>query len=134
LRFGDEFSFSISSSDTIQEDDTFVHPMIIQPFIENALKHGLLHKAGVKNLQISFYEDSQFVYCEITDNGVGRTYSREINERQGRLYDSFSTEATEKRLLLLQNYYGKPYHFEIIDLTENEKATGTKVIIRFPVF
>jgi len=37
-------------------------------------------------------------------------------------------------LLLLQNYYGKPYHFEIIDLTENEKATGTKVIIRFPVF
>ncbi len=133
LRFGDEFKFEIKADETLDVDHLIVPPMIIQPFIENALKHGLLHKKGDKTLSVSFKLVEEILLCEIIDNGVGRKRSEEIKERNNRLHQSFSTEATDRRMDLLNSFNDKKYSFEIIDLYEDGKSLGTKVIISIPV-
>lgn len=133
LRFGDEFTYELVCNEKLKLSNITVPPMIIQPFVENAIKHGLMHKQGNKELVINFYECDSNICCEIIDNGVGRVRSSEINARQGRNYKSFSTEATDERMRLLQDYYGKAYKFEIIDLMDSSESVGTKVIVRFPM-
>lgn len=92
LRFGDEFKFVIKVDDEIDVDHLLLPPMIIQPFIENALKHGLLHKKGNKNLFMEFKLMHDVLICEITDNGVGRKKSEEIKARNSKTHQSFATK------------------------------------------
>lgn len=133
LRFGDDFVFSIVVEDEVDADYLRIPPMIIQPFIENAVKHGLLHKKGDKNLLVEFKLNEEILICEIIDNGVGRKRSEEIKIRNSRTHQSFATEATDKRMDLLNSYNDKKYSFKIIDLYEGEKPIGTKVIISIPI-
>jgi sensor histidine kinase YesM len=133
LRFGDEFKFEIKTDETLDIDHLVLPPMIIQPFIENALKHGLLHKKGDKNLSIEFSLNDEILICEIIDNGVGRKRSEEIKARNVRTHQSFATEATDRRMDLLNSFNDKKYNFEIIDLYEDDKALGTKVVISIPI-
>ena len=133
MRFGDDFIFSIHIADEIDSDHLLLPPMILQPFIENALKHGLLHKKGDKNLLIEFKLVQDILICEITDNGVGRKRSEEIKTRNSRTHQSFATEATDKRMDLLNSFNDKKYSFKIIDLLEDDRSLGTKVIISIPI-
>ena len=119
----------IKVDDEIDVDHLQLPPMIIQPFIENALKHGLLHKKGDKNLSIEFKLVHDVLICEIIDNGVGRKRSEEIKMRNTKTHKSFATEATDKRMDLLNSFNDKHYSFDIIDLYEDDKSLGTKVII-----
>jgi LytS/YehU family sensor histidine kinase len=109
--------------------------MIIQPYVENAVKHGLLHRAGEKKLHIHFsLVNEHTLCCTVTDNGIGRKRSGEINEMRQKKYASFATGATQKRLELL-NYRKK----ELILVTYQDlydsagQATGTTVAINIPV-
>ena len=131
LRFGDEFNYSLSINENIDEFSIYLPPMIIQPYIENAIKHGLLHKKGEKKLSIDFSIENELV-CRITDNGIGRKHAREIKERQAEKHQSFASKATEKRVELLNHINKENYKIEIIDM-ENDSANGTCVIIRIPV-
>ena len=79
LRFGDEFKFNIETNGI---DGIKVPSLIVQPFLENSLKHGLMHKEGQKELSLEFKLDKELT-CIITDNGVGRTESARIQERRG---------------------------------------------------
>lgn len=133
LRFGDEFEFVIHIDSEIDVDHLQLPPMIIQPFIENALKHGLLHKKGDKKLKVTFTINDNCLMCEIMDNGVGRKRSEEIKARSSRTHQSFATDATDKRMDLLNSYNDKKYSFKIIDLYEDEKSVGTKVLISIPI-
>lgn len=133
LRFGNEFSFKVSADENLDTDHLMLPPMIIQPFIENALKHGLLHKRGNKELLIDFKLFEGNLICEVTDNGVGRKRSAEIKARMERTHQSFSTEATEKRIELLNSFNNKKYDFKIYDLGSDEKPEGTKVVIVIPI-
>ncbi len=132
LRFGNDFNYTIKVDDAIDIDNLHLPPMIIQPFIENALKHGLLHKKGEKNLSIHFSLNDNILNCTITDNGIGRKKSEEIKSRHGRSHQSFATQATEKRIELLNSYGVNEFNFKIIDNMEGDKATGTTVIISIP--
>ncbi|MES2761108.1 MAG: histidine kinase [Bacteroidota bacterium] len=133
LRFGDEFKFAIKINEVLDADHLLLPPMIIQPFIENALKHGLLHKKGDKNLVVEFKLEKDILICDIIDNGVGRKKSEEIKARNTRTHRSFATEATDKRMDLLNSFNDKKYNFEIIDLYTDGNPLGTKVIISIPV-
>jgi hypothetical protein len=132
LRFGDDFNYSIKLDEKIDADNLRLPPMIIQPFIENALKHGLLHKKGLKSLIIDFKIENMVLLCVITDNGVGRKKSEEIKARHGRSHQSFATKATEKRIELLNSYGTSNFSFEIIDNSIDGKSSGTTVIISIP--
>jgi ligand-binding sensor domain-containing protein/anti-sigma regulatory factor (Ser/Thr protein kinase) len=132
LRFGDDFIYSVVLEEEIDADNLLLPPMIIQPFIENALKHGLLHKKGLKTLKIEFKLDVDTLLCVITDNGIGRKKSEEIKSRHGRSHQSFATKATEKRIELLNSYGKSEFNFQIIDNIQEDKSIGTTVIISIP--
>jgi sensor histidine kinase YesM len=132
LRFGEEFTFTIKTSENLDLDHLVLPPMIIQPFIENSIKHGLLHKKGIKLIEVDFKMEDILI-CTILDNGIGRKKSEEIKNRSGRIHQSFATEATEKRIELLNTFNNKKYSFEIIDMDINNISNGTKVIIKIPI-
>lgn len=133
MRLDDQLEFSI---DSIAEYNISIPSMIIQPFVENAIKHGLLHKkTGNKRVNIQFeLQNKQLLLCTITDNGVGREKAQEIKLKQQRRQSSFSTGATQKRLELLQQLQHQKLGVEYIDLKDNfGQAIGTQVKITIPI-
>ena len=108
--------------------------MIIQPFVENAIKHGLLHKMNEQKQLFIDFEITDIVTCTITDNGVGRVHSAKIKARRGLQPVSFATSATQRRLDILNQTHSEKIGFEIIDLYEKENAIGTKVILTIPIW
>ncbi|MEO9741247.1 MAG: histidine kinase [Ekhidna sp.] len=134
MRFEDAFDYSISVSDTIAQDATYLPTMLIQPYVENAIKHGLLHKKGNKRLIVSFETlQKEMIQCVIEDNGVGRDKTRELQKSRNKWHKPFASKVTQERLGLLN--YGKDKKIGVIieDLTENEQAIGTRVTLTIPI-
>jgi len=129
LRFDDSFNYQIKC--TIKTEVN-IPSLIIQPFIENAIVHGLFHKKGQKNLDISFEQNEEHVICEIIDNGIGRENARAIQDRQGKTHKSFALDSIKKRIDILAEQYGNYIGYKISDVNLNAKYTGTKVIIVLP--
>jgi sensor histidine kinase YesM len=107
--------------------------MIIQPFVENAIKHGLLHKRGNKHLSITFAMQGNILLCNIKDNGVGRVKAGEIKLRSPLQHKSFATRATEKRLELININRKHKIQLHIDDLYEHGIAIGTEVKLKIPL-
>lgn len=135
LRFGDSFSYTIDIDDAVDVYNLDVPPMIMQPFVENAIKHGLMHKEGAQmlHLNIRYDEPSNTLHICVADNGVGRKASADINQyRQG--HQSFATTALQKRFEYLNMNSNLQYGFEYVDLYDAEQnAIGTEVHISIPV-
>jgi LytS/YehU family sensor histidine kinase len=129
LRFKEDFDYELITNNL---EDVLVPPMIIQPFIENALVHGLLHKEGLKKLKIELKLEDVLV-CTIVDNGVGRKMSSEIKKRQRGNQESFAVNAIKKRFEILDDHFKGQLGFEYEDLMKDEQAIGTKVTIRIPI-
>jgi len=128
LRFRDDFNYNIEID---KIPNIKVPPMLIQPFVENALKHGLLHKETNRVVSLKLHFDEVLI-CEVEDNGIGRKASALINERRDKSHKSFAISAITKRFNLLQENFDYNIGFEYVDLYEKEQAIGTKVIIRIP--
>ncbi len=125
LRFQDNFEYLITGDKEI--GDIKIPTLIIQPYIENAIKHGLLHKnEGEKKLRIHFIQED-VLKCIITDNGVGIVVSKKIKEQNGIERDSFSTSAIKDRMRFLRDYYKTD-----IGVVYEDIPIGTKVIIKIP--
>lgn len=129
LRFEADFDYTIETNGIT---DIMIPPMLIQPFIENALVHGLLHKKGHKQLDISF-ELNEYLICKIVDNGIGRTKAGEIKTRQNSKHESFAVKAIEKRLGILQEIFGADIGFKYLDNEDKGESVGTTVVIKMPV-
>ena len=129
LRFRDEFRYTISTN---IKENLEIPSLLIQPFIENALVHGLLHKKGEKELNIEFTFINNSLQCVISDNGIGRCKASEISNRQGNHHESFALGAIENRLEIFKKQYNEHIGYGITDLYEDEVAKGTKVVITMP--
>ena len=130
MRIKKDFRYTIDSHGLT---DIEIPPMLIQPFIENSIKHGLMHKKGEKVLKIDLYIKEKIFYCVIEDNGIGRQESSEIRKRQNKEHQSFSGSALEKRMQILKNQFEGDFSVEFIDLQSKDgKASGTKVILKAP--
>jgi len=133
VRFEKSLTYTITIDDSISNRLVEVPTMLIQPYVENALKHGLLHKKDNKKLTVFFSKQDDKIKCIIQDNGVGREKSKEIQSRKSKLHKSFATKATQERLALLNFGKDKKIGVEIIDLYNDEnKSMGTKVILIIP--
>lgn len=128
LRFKSDFEYTIETGNV---EDIMLPPMIIQPFVENALVHGLLHTTELKKLSIRF-ELEEHLICTIEDNGVGRKQALAIQERKQPGHKSFSGKAIKKRFEILADVYEGEFGYTYVDLYEDELPKGTKVILDIP--
>lgn len=130
LRLNDQLDYQIECADSIDTYAIQIPVMLIQPFVENSIKHGLLHKKGAKRLSIKFEQnENKTITCTIEDNGIGREVSHHINEKKVIKHNSFATTAIHERIDLINKNLSKNIHIEIIDLKDGETPLGTKVII-----
>lgn len=128
MRFTDQFDFSL---DVEADGQLQIPPMLVQPFVENAVIHGLFRKKGEKELKVKI-EQNDVLLISISDNGIGRAASQEINqERNKTLEKSFATSAIERRMKSLnRKYKTDKFGFEYIDLSDKDgNPEGTNVII-----
>jgi ligand-binding sensor domain-containing protein len=130
LRFKDKFSSEIIVDKNVSLD-TEIPSMLLQPFVENAINHGLVYKEkddGI--LSIHFNRNENKLVCIIEDNGIGRTKAAEIKNKSLKPYKSRSTEITEDRLRSLELIENTKIEIDIMDKTDkNDMPTGTKVTI-----
>jgi Histidine kinase/Two component regulator propeller len=132
MRFEDDFEYEIDSNQ-IANEPIKIPSMLIQPYIENAIKHGLLHKVGLKKLSVKFEIINNIVLVSIEDNGIGIIASTQINKQKNTTHHSFATKANQKRFELLNELNENNIGVEIISLQNNLlQATGTKVILSIP--
>jgi len=136
MRFSQRFNYHIEISQEVEDANYKIPSMVLQPFIENAIWHGLLNKEdGIGELTIKFIEyevDANQIICEITDNGVGRKKSAE-NKNSLKHHKSKGLEITKERLIRLSN--GEITNpIEFTDLYDADgKACGTTVKIQLPI-
>lgn len=136
MRFEMDFAYTVSFDEKIDEDYLQLPPMLIQPFVENSIKHGLLHKKGMKKLSISFEvnDAEDILLCTIIDNGIGRDASAQINKNRVASHVSFASAATQKRLELLNKDKEKRVAVVFEDvIDEQQQIAGTKVILQIPL-
>lgn len=133
LRFEGNFDFKINIDQSLEPEDVYLSPMLIQPFVENSVKHGLRKNEKGGLITLSFKPDNGLLICEVVDNGIGRKASANVGLKKDANHVSLGTQVTSERLEMLKHDSGKDAGFEIIDLfDEEEKAIGIKVIIRIP--
>jgi len=136
MRFSNKFSYSIILDEGLDSSNLNIPTMVIQPFIENAIWHGLLPKESLDGiLKIHFKENESNqdeILCEIIDNGIGRAKSEAIKS-QLKKHHSKGINITRERLKRLSKLdLSEP--FEIIDLVDqNGIAVGTKVVLHLPI-
>ncbi|MCX6207418.1 MAG: histidine kinase [Bacteroidetes bacterium] len=132
-RFESEITMELVIDPEMDLENIEIPPMFIQPCIENAIKHGLFHKKGSRNLKVSIeYDDPQkeYIRIEIDDDGIGRSRSRELNKTLFANHRSFASSAMESRVDLINQTLEKKISLFVFD---KEDQAGTKVIIRLPI-
>lgn len=133
VRFENDLIYTIETSSDIDCDLVKIPTMLIQPYVENAIKHGLLHKKEIKLLDIYFYKKDNILEIKINDNGIGRKKSSELNRIKNKNHQSFATDAIQNRINLINQYNNKNISIEIIDnFTPTNQPSGTTIIIKIP--
>jgi PAS domain S-box-containing protein len=127
LRFENKFEFILSIAPELDIDAIEIPSLLIQPYVENAILHGLYNKPSMGTLKISVREDKDFVLFEIEDDGVGRETAQKLRQQNFPQHKSMGTVLTEERLKLINLEERASY--EIIDLFSEGKSSGTLVRI-----
>jgi len=138
MRFNNNFDYFLNIDNSIDLNKVKIPPMLLQPFVENAIWHGLMHKDGEKVLSIEILpEPNNMISIKIRDNGIGR---KAANQRQQSMdkRKSFGMDITKKRIELLNQELPLANHqkpsIEIIDLLkQNLESDGTEVIVNIPI-
>jgi len=136
VRFKEAFSYTIECDEDIDTDEVKIPTLLIQPFVENAIWHGLMHKEGMRQLKISFTDKDDHVQCIIEDNGIGRQAAREmkITSGQDKKHTSKGIAVSLERLKAMHKSGGATGSLEIIDMTDADGvALGTRVEINLPI-
>lgn len=137
MRMGNDFSYEVMAAPRILEDDIAVPSLLVQPFIENAIWHGLINKTGDKKLMVRFEEasDSRHLLCVVEDNGIGREKTGQTKQQKnGMLHESKGIRITQERIELLRYQVKNQVSVSIIDKKNNRnEAEGTKVELILPI-
>ncbi|GAL86420.1 hypothetical protein MYP_3649 [Sporocytophaga myxococcoides] len=130
MRLGNSFTYQIEVKD-IESDMVGIPPMLIQPYVENSIMHGLRHKANGGELKISIFPSEGSLNCYIYDNGIGREASRIINESRSKDYKSVAMNLTRDRLELLNAKDNSNMEVGIKDeFNSDGNPSGTTVMLK----
>ena len=134
LRFNYHFEYKISVSKDLDVEVLQVPPLILQPYVENAIWHGLMHKEEKGNLNIEIIEKDDQLYFSISDDGIGRQKAKELASKTATKHKSMGLRITENRIAMLQKNGSLESPVMIHDLVnDNGDAAGTEVIIKIPL-
>ncbi len=136
-RFKNKFNYTIDIDPELSPDMIAIPPMLAQPFIENSIEHGIMHKEGIGNIKITFKEEGDMLLFEMTDDGVGREKAKELSTQNNtrKTHVSLATKITEERLENINKSLKRKNKIKlnIIDLKdENGNASGTTVKFYIP--
>ena len=135
MRFKSKLTYEIKVDDHVDVNYTELPPLLIQPYIENAIWHGLMHKeeGGQVLLHISKLGNN-FLQITITDNGVGRAKAAELKSKSAMKHKSHGIRVTAERIALIKEKYSIDANVSIIDLKDpNNQPAGTQVTIKLPL-
>jgi hypothetical protein len=133
LRFEEEFDFSCSVSEGLNLDHVRIPPMLLQPYVENAIWHGLMHKKEPGHLQLSFTKEGPMVACTIEDDGVGRDSATQMKSLSAVRYKSMGMGITQDRIEIMNKMDALGIATEVIDKYDDAgNPSGTRVIVRIP--
>jgi tetratricopeptide (TPR) repeat protein len=131
LRFKNSFDYNISFTNAIDTDNVFVPPLLLQPFVENSIWHGLMHKEGQGRIEIELSIENRILTCVIADNGIGRKRADALNSKSAEKQKSLGLNITNERLALLNISMDKQTSFDFEEIKDDEgNAAGTRVILR----
>lgn len=133
LRFNEHFDFKIELDDELMPESILIPPLLVQPFLENSIEHGLQHKVedGLLTLKMELGDDCLLV--EVMDNGIGREESANMQKKKSKLHKSMGLEIVTKRVNSLNKIMPKSTKFDIVDLYDSEgNSQGTLVKICLP--
>lgn len=129
MRFENRFDYDIHVADTVEADFIEVPPLLIQPYVENAIWHGLMHKETRGRLTVEVTREGEWLRCVVEDNGIGRRRAQELKSKSATRDKSMGMKITTDRLSLYQS----KTRVEVIDLMDNNgMAAGTRVVLEFP--
>lgn len=131
-RFSHQFEYNISVDENIDQSETAVPNMILQPFLENAIWHGLRYKKAKGLLQLNIKKRNQNIIIEIRDNGVGIAQSKALKTTHQKQHKSLGMDNTKERIALLNQLYQSKIQLEITDLSAGN-MTGTLIILSLPI-
>jgi tetratricopeptide (TPR) repeat protein len=135
VRFNHHFEFNIKVNDELEADIIKVPPLIIQPYAENAIWHGLMHKNEKGNLEIELFQQGNVLCCKITDDGIGRNRATEIKSKSASTHKSMGMQITATRIEMLQKKNQLDAFIKITDLVlPDGNAGGTEVLLKIPVY
>jgi LytS/YehU family sensor histidine kinase len=132
LRFNNKFSFSIYKSDAI-EDDMALPPLLLQPFVENAIIHGVIPKKEMGTIAIRFNIEKENLVCIVEDNGIGFEQSKLAKENTVLAHKSMALDITKKRLEMIEASTKQRTDFSIEELKNGSEVKGTKVVLNLPI-
>ncbi len=136
-RFGNSFEYKILIDHELDTDEIKIPNLMVQPFVENAIWHGLMHKPGDRKININFQlKNEQFILCEVTDNGIGRTRAAEIKEMKSveLKHKSRGMQLIKDKIEILRQQFKSEVLIEISDVLSNTgEICGTRVLIQLPL-
>ncbi|MCK5169067.1 MAG: histidine kinase, partial [Bacteroidales bacterium] len=132
LRIVGNFKFEIIVNNKVNTKFYKIYPLLIQPYVENSIWHGLIQK-GDKKIKIEILPNNDSILCIIEDNGIGSERAMEIKKQQHVTHKSQGTEITSKRIEIINKLYNRDFKVEFIDLKDNTgNAIGTRVLLKIP--
>jgi LytS/YehU family sensor histidine kinase len=134
LRFKDKFTFEVILDEEIDTLTYKIPSMLIQPYVENAVCHGLINKPANGSLLIQLKICDQHICCTIQDNGIGREAAMQIQKQKESTHNSLGTKITESRIKLTNQLYGTDLRVIYTDLKDDlNQAAGTRVELHLPL-
>ncbi|MCK4568789.1 MAG: histidine kinase [Bacteroidales bacterium] len=135
LRFDNKFDYKAEVDNNIDQEFMEIPPMIIQPFVENAIIHGLVNSPEPGHILLSLKLQENFIFCTIEDNGIGRKKAQEIRDESGIKRKSRGMLITRERLEILNKQNKEKFAVKVIDLHDKSgKPSGTRVEINILYF
>lgn len=131
MRFKDGFDYSVTTNNGIDAGAIFIPPLLLQPFCENAIWHGLMHKDGKGRLNISITDENNVLFCTITDDGVGREKAGIFRSKSAEKEKSLGLSITSSRLSILNGIGNNETAYNIEDIKdEGGHVAGTRVNLK----
>jgi tetratricopeptide (TPR) repeat protein len=131
-RFSSQFEYHINVADDIESHDIMIPNMLLQPFLENAIWHGLRYKTDKGQLWLDIKQAGNTLYMTVTDNGIGIEQSLALKTENQKAYKSLGMQNTKERIELLNSLYKTQINYQLKDLS-SEGKNGTTVTLTLPI-